>query len=95
MDLQLHCCGTMQWQRGRDLKAEKKVLSETTVVKVPFLFIATTKDPLGLPAAIQPPAQLGLLPDLTMSEIDAGHWCMLAKPQEVGESLIKWLKSKV
>jgi soluble epoxide hydrolase / lipid-phosphate phosphatase len=79
---------------GRDVNAEKKVLSETSVVKVPTLFIAATKDPLGLPAAIKQPVQLGLLPDLTIDEIDAGHWCMLAKPQEVGEALTKWLKGK-
>jgi soluble epoxide hydrolase/lipid-phosphate phosphatase len=78
---------------NRDLEAEK-VLHETSVVKVPLLFIAATKDLLGPPAAIQGPAQMGLLPDLTINEIDAGHWSMLAKPQEVGESLTKWLKSK-
>lgn len=79
---------------GVHLEAEKKVLNETSVVKVPTLFIAATKDLLGLSAAIEQPVQLGLLPDLTTEEIDAGHWCMLAKPQEVGEALLKWLKSR-
>jgi soluble epoxide hydrolase/lipid-phosphate phosphatase len=79
---------------GLHVEAEKKVLNQTSVVKVPTLFIAATHDLLGLPAAIQHPVQLGLLPDLTTHEIDAGHWCMLAKPQEVGEALMKWLKSK-
>jgi soluble epoxide hydrolase/lipid-phosphate phosphatase len=90
--------GPLLWYKamieGLHIEAEKKVLSETSVVKVPTLFIAATKDPLGPPAAVQQPVQLGLLPDLTIDEIDAGHWCMLVKPQEVGESLMKWLKSK-
>ena len=80
------------------LEAEKKVLNETNVVQVPTLFIATTKDPLGQAATkdplgqtapIQQPIQLGLLPDLTVDEIDAGYWCMLSNPQEVGEALMK------
>ena len=56
---------------NRDVEAEK-VLHETSVVKVPVLFIAATKDLLALPAAIQGPVQMGLLPDLTINEIDAG-----------------------
>ena len=79
---------------GLHLETEKKVLNETTVVKVPMLFIAAMQDPLGLPAAIHRPVQMGLLPDLTIEEVDAGHWCMLAKPKEVGEALTKWLRNK-
>jgi soluble epoxide hydrolase/lipid-phosphate phosphatase len=58
---------------GEDVNAEKKVVSETSVVKILMVFMAATKDPLGLPAAIQQPVQLGLLPDLTIDKIDAGH----------------------
>ena len=79
---------------GLHLETERKMLHETNVVKVPVLFIAATKDPLGLKAAIEQPIQLGLLPDLTIEEVEAPHWCMLAKPKEVGEGLTKWLKSK-
>lgn len=33
---------------------------------------------------------LGLVPRLTVREVDAGHWCMLAKLDEVGK-IVKWL----
>jgi len=23
--------------------------------------------------------------------VDAGHWCMLEKPKEIGEIFVKWL----
>ena len=91
--------GPLLWYKamleGLHLEAEKKIMGETSVVKVPMLFIAAMQDPLGLPAAIQRSVQMGLLPDLTIEEIDAGHWCMLAKPKEVGEALTRWLKDKV
>jgi soluble epoxide hydrolase / lipid-phosphate phosphatase len=34
---------------------------------------------------------LGLTPNLTIEKVDAGHWCMLSKPKEVGEIFVKWL----
>src|SRR2546423_8663648 len=67
------------------IDAKKNVLSETNMVKVPTLFIAATKDPLGLPAAIQQPVALGLLPDLTVDEIDAA--CRRSV-----KALMKWLR---
>ena len=90
--------GPLLWYQalleGQYLETEKKVVSETAVVKVPCLFIAAQHDPLGLPAAVQQPVQMGLLPDLTIEDIDAAHWCMLAKPKEVGDALTGWLKKK-
>jgi soluble epoxide hydrolase/lipid-phosphate phosphatase len=31
------------------------------------------------------------LEDVKVNEIEAGHWCMLEKPQEVGEAIVAWL----
>ena len=90
--------GPLLWYQalleGRHVEAEKRVLGQTSVVKVPYLFIAALRDPLALPAAVQQPKEMGLLPDLTVEEVDAPHWCMLSKPKEVGEALVKWLKAK-
>ena len=73
---------------------EQRTIGQKNVVEVPALFIGGKKYCVCLTGAIYGPQKEGLLPDLTIEEIDAGHWCMLAQPRETGEALVKWLESK-
>jgi soluble epoxide hydrolase/lipid-phosphate phosphatase len=61
------------------------------IVKTPYLFLGATEDPLAPIAAVQGLQAQGLLEDVKVNEIEAGHWCMLEKPQEVGEAIVAWL----
>lgn len=61
------------------------------VVKIPYLFLGATEDPLAPTAAVQGLQAQGLLEDVTVREVQAGHWCMLEKPREVGEQIVAWL----
>lgn len=61
------------------------------VVKTPYLFLGATQDPLAPVAAVQGLQAQGLLKYVTVKEVEAGHWCMLEKPQEVGNSITAWL----
>ncbi|KAE9372744.1 alpha/beta-hydrolase [Stipitochalara longipes BDJ] len=70
---------------------EKKLSAERYKVNVPYLFIAGMLDIICLPQAIEQAKSLDLTPYLTVEEVDAGHWCMLAKPKEVGEAFLTWL----
>jgi soluble epoxide hydrolase/lipid-phosphate phosphatase len=70
---------------------EKELPAENYTFNVPYLFVAGLLDIICRPEAIQQPKQLGMTPHLTVEEVDAGHWCMLAKPKEVGEIIVKWL----
>ena len=70
---------------------EGKLLAERYKIDVPYLFIAGMLDIICLPQAIEQPKSLGLTPYLTVEEVGAGHWCMLAKPKQVGDALLKWL----
>ncbi len=58
---------------------------------MPYLFVAGMLDIICLPQAIDQAKGLGLTPNLRVEQIDAGHWCMLAKPKEVGEAFMRWL----
>jgi pimeloyl-ACP methyl ester carboxylesterase len=71
---------------------EKDLPAERYIIKVPYLFIAAMQDVICVPQAIEGPKKLGLTPKLTVEQVDAGHWCMLASPKEIGEIFIKWLK---
>lgn len=70
---------------------EKELPAERFKVTVPYLFFAGMQDFVCRPEAIEQAKSLGLTPTLTVKNIDAGHWCMLAKPKEVGEGLLSWL----
>jgi pimeloyl-ACP methyl ester carboxylesterase len=76
---------------GIHYEAEKDLPADRYVVNVPYLFLGAAKDVVCLTARIEEPKQAGLLPQLTVEEVDAGHWCMLAKPKEVGDIFLKWL----
>jgi soluble epoxide hydrolase / lipid-phosphate phosphatase len=78
-----------------DLELEKKVLEDGDhVVKAPYLFIAALNDPLSPKDAVQGPISQGMLPDVTLREVNGSHWCMLEKPQETGQLLVAWLHEK-
>ena len=81
--------------RSLDLELEKKVYEDGThVVRAPYLFIAALNDPLAPKEAVQGPIAQGMVPDITLREVDGSHWCMLERPAEVGELLIAWLGEK-
>jgi soluble epoxide hydrolase / lipid-phosphate phosphatase len=60
------------------------------VIKSPVLFLGCTRDPVCLTGRIY--EYEALLPNLTVKEIDSGHWCTYEKPQEVNNVLTEWLK---
>jgi soluble epoxide hydrolase / lipid-phosphate phosphatase len=72
----------------------KELPAERYIIKVPYLFVAGMQDIICRPQAIEQAKASGLTPNLTVEEVDAGHWCMLAKSEEVGQILVKWLKDK-
>ena len=72
-------------------EAEKDLPPERFAVNVPYLFVAASKDVLSSVQAIERPKAMGLLPKLTVTELDAPHWSMLEKPKEMGETFLKWL----
>lgn len=61
------------------------------IVKTPYLFLGATQDPLAPVAAVQGLQAQGLLENVTVKEVEAGHWCMLEKPQEVGKAITDWI----
>lgn len=70
---------------------EKKLPAERYKVTTPYLFISGMLDIICLPQAIEKAKEMGLTPNLTVKEVDAGYRCLLAKPKEVGEIFVKWL----
>lgn len=77
---------------GHQFEAEKSLPEERYVVDVPYLFVAGLQDRVCLASGINQPKAAGLVPHLTVEEVDAPHWSMLAKPEEVGKHFLNWLE---
>ena len=91
--------GPLSWykamMRNLDLDAQKSALSRGShVLNSPYLFVAALQDPLAPPAAVQASIGQGMLPDVTLREIDAGHWGMLERPEDFGKIVIEWLNER-
>lgn len=89
----------LDWYKGvvrsLDLEHEQQVFEHGHhIVTAPYLFIAALKDPLAPKDAIQGPIAQGMVPDVTLREVDGSHWVMLEKPEETGETLTAWLREK-
>jgi soluble epoxide hydrolase/lipid-phosphate phosphatase len=78
---------------GVQYDAEKDIPPERYIVSVPSLFVGGKLDKFCVPQAIRQPIEEGLLPRLTIEELDAGHWSLLARPKETGELFLRWLEN--
>ncbi|KAK4065871.1 uncharacterized protein Triagg1_8423 [Trichoderma aggressivum f. europaeum] len=77
---------------GRFYEQDSRLPAERYKINVPYLFFAGTQDVVCRAQGIEAVKSLGLAPHLTVKELDAGHWCMLAKPDEVGTYFLEWLR---
>ena len=89
--------GPLRWYkslvRGVQGEVEKdSAAMQNMVINVPTLFVAASRDVVCRPDAIDRPLEMGLLPKLTTVTVDAGHWCMLAMPEEFGEKVTTWMR---
>lgn len=74
------------------MECDKELPEGVETVNVPTLYIHAKDDPVGRPESMYGSIQAGLLPHLEQAEtIEASHWVMLEKPEEVVERLEKWL----
>ena len=87
--------GPLCWYKAQlrnvNFEAEKQIPKDKYVVRVPLLFVGGSDDPVCLTAGIHAVQKQGLVPELTVRELDAAHWIMLERPTELGNTVLKWL----
>ncbi|KAH8671608.1 Alpha/Beta hydrolase protein [Xylariales sp. PMI_506] len=91
--------GPQCWYRSMvdavQYRAEKELFKpEDLVINAPVLFIGCAQDAVATTAAVEEPAKLGLLPDLTKYELDCSHYCTLERPAEIGNYIVDFLTNK-
>lgn len=89
---------SFQWYKAFWLNChstpEKYLLAERAKVSVPVLYLYGDQDVVLLGKDILSSAKEGLLPDLTMHEIESGHWIPYHRPEEVNRLMQEWLEKK-
>ncbi|KAM3454630.1 hypothetical protein MY3296_002871 [Beauveria thailandica] len=87
--------GPLNWYRTRKLnfEADRELATEGRgKVPVPSLFIAASRD-----AALPPALSSSMdeqFEDLTKAEVDASHWALVEKADEVNSIVNEWLEKK-
>ncbi|ATY65118.1 epoxide hydrolase [Cordyceps militaris] len=91
--------GPLNWYRTRRLNFEAdqdlaaaRSSSKGAKIAVPSLFIAASRD-----AALPPAMSLSMddnFDDLTRAEVDASHWALVEKADEVNSIVSEWLEKK-
>ena len=76
------------------IAVEKELDPTSLKVTVPVLFIGCDGDAVCKTDMINGPRDAGLLPDLTVKELHSGHWCPMEVPDDVGNTMVEWLKAK-
>ncbi|KAF8984194.1 Alpha/Beta hydrolase protein [Cyathus striatus] len=80
--------------RALDNKDDEAVPEENYKLNMPTLFVATLKDYICLPSTNEATLRR-FCDDLTVKEIDASHWVMFEKPDELNQVLGEFLADKV
>ena len=63
-------------------------------VDKPYLFIGCDGDAVCRTDAIEVAKKEGWVRDLTVREVESGHWCPYEKPEEVAGIVVEWLRGK-
>ncbi|KAF1925722.1 alpha/beta-hydrolase [Didymella exigua CBS 183.55] len=84
---------TLNWYRQRrtNWEEDQALLDETTITQ-PVLFIQAAHD-----SVLKPEMSRGmekLIPKLTRAEVDASHWALTQKPEEVNTLIRQWLEKE-
>ncbi|KAF6800970.1 putative epoxide hydrolase [Colletotrichum sojae] len=77
------------------MEVEQNLPAESDFIRVPFLHMGGTRDPVCPPAVFDNPELRAFWPDFTTKTIeDCGHFIPTEKPVEMANTIIEWLQSK-
>lgn len=90
--------GPLNWYRTREVNFDDEVelMSKNgnkKIIDVPVLFILASRDMALKPEMSQ--QMNNYLPQLTRREVDASHWALWEKPEEVNGFIRQWMREVV
>ncbi|KAH7100724.1 alpha/beta-hydrolase [Auriculariales sp. MPI-PUGE-AT-0066] len=77
---------------GLWIEEDKELSNNWKQIEHPALFVAATKDPIGLPVFGKTVSQK-FHKNVTFAELDTGHWMLLEKPDAVNRELDAFLQT--
>ncbi|OAX84297.1 hypothetical protein ACJ72_01339 [Emergomyces africanus] len=83
----------LNWYRTREQNYKDEISLLDRKLDIPILFVLATQDHALRPALSRNMSKL--LPNLTTTEVVAGHWVMWQKPTECNDAITKWMEAVV
>lgn len=80
----------MNWYRTRKVNFEDELAILGRQITIPVLFIQALKDQALPPHLGKSMAKH--VPNLTLKQVNAAHWALWEKPEEVNSIISTWLK---
>jgi soluble epoxide hydrolase/lipid-phosphate phosphatase len=83
----------VNWYRTRKTNWEEdQALLDKKVINQPVLFIQATYDSVLKPEMSK--SMESFIPNMTRSEVEASHWALTQKPDEVNQIVRQWLEGQ-
>jgi soluble epoxide hydrolase/lipid-phosphate phosphatase len=81
----------VNWYRTRKTNWEEdQALLDKKIINQPVLFIQATYDSVLKPEMSK--SMEGFIPNMTRGEVEATHWALTQKPDEVNQIVRQWLE---
>lgn len=93
-------CYYLSWVNNTMIEDEKLLCEKDAkgkdkrVLDVPVLYIGQTGDWCCRTDLMSDAKEQGLVPDLEEKVVEAGHWCLYEKPEEMAQAIGKWLQKR-
>ncbi|KAF0331347.1 epoxide hydrolase-like protein [Colletotrichum asianum] len=76
------------------MEVEKSLAADADNIRVPFLHMGGSRDPVCPPVIFDNPELRAYFSDFTSEVFECGHFLPSEKPKETPETMIEWLKSR-
>ncbi|KAK1856372.1 putative epoxide hydrolase [Colletotrichum chrysophilum] len=76
------------------MEVEKNLAADADNIRVPFLHMGGSRDPVCPPAIFDSLELRAYFSDFTSEVFECGHFLPSEKPKEIAETMIEWLKSR-
>lgn len=81
--------GPLNWYRTREINFDDELELRKKTIDIPVLFILASRD-----TALRPEMAVRMnnfIPQLTRRELNASHWALWEKPEEVNNHIKQWI----
>jgi len=93
-DWQAAFCWYQAFVQNVQIEEDKKLSPENAILKMPVLHIACDDDGVNPPKLAELVKQAGLIPNVDIKVLHAGHWCPYEKPADIAKLIVNFVEER-